>query len=72
LLYGPKNQRRISGLCVPTKEGSINVSEQPFKELTSDKTGHTEKKVVTKSTRNLFSVSRKYAARKIESDVTPL
>jgi hypothetical protein len=47
-------------------------NEQPFKELTSDKTGHTEKKVVTKSTRNLFSLSRKYAARKIESDVTPL
>jgi hypothetical protein len=67
LLYSPKIEEEESGLCVPTKGGPINVSwsisEQPFKALTSDKTGHTEKKVVTKSRRNLFSVSRKDVAK---------
>jgi hypothetical protein len=70
LLYSPKNRRRICALCVPTKGGPISVSssisEESYKALTPDNSGHAAKRLVTKSSRNLF------AARNIENDITPL
>jgi hypothetical protein len=76
LLYSPKNRRRICALCVPTKGGPISVSssisEESYKALTPDDSGHAAKRLVTKSSRNLFAVSREDAARNIENDITPL
>jgi hypothetical protein len=76
LLYSPKNRRRISALCVPINGGPISVSsstsEKSNKALTPDNSGHTAKRLVTKSSRNLFAVSREDAVRNIEIDVTPL